>query len=72
MKKINLLVMDEYLAPFAGSKHIICSCSQSIMWVTDALDVRVSGPSTVRYYGNPQVTQDIARVGRLVQLGEHP
>ena len=39
------------------------------IWVTDSLDVQIGGPSTVRYYGTPQVTKDISRVGRLVSLG---
>jgi hypothetical protein len=40
-----------------------------IVWVTDSLDVQIGGPSTVSYYGDPQVTKDISRVGRLVSLG---
>jgi len=39
------------------------------VWATDTLDVRINGPSTVKYYGSPQVTRNIDRVGRLVSLG---
>jgi hypothetical protein len=40
-----------------------------IVWATESLDVQIGGPSTVSYYGDPQVTKDISRVGRLVSLG---
>jgi hypothetical protein len=39
------------------------------VWVTDTLDVQVSGPTTVKYYGFPQVTKDISTYGRLISLG---
>jgi hypothetical protein len=39
------------------------------VWVTDTLDVQISGPTTVQYYGRPQVTKDISTYGRLVSLG---
>jgi hypothetical protein len=41
----------------------------AILWVTDMLDVRIAGPCTVEYYGAPQVTSHISRLGRLVRLG---
>jgi CubicO group peptidase (beta-lactamase class C family) len=41
-----------------------------IVWVTDSLDVYIGGPSTVSYHGNPQVTQDVSRVGRLIRLDD--
>lgn len=41
----------------------------AIVWATDTLDVRINGPSTVEYYGSPQVTKHIDMVGRLVGLG---
>lgn len=37
------------------------------VWATETLDVRITGPSTVEYYGDPQVTQNISIVGRLVR-----
>jgi hypothetical protein len=39
------------------------------VWVTDTLDVQVSGPTTVKYYGFPQVTKNVSTYGRLVSLG---
>jgi len=39
------------------------------VWAADTLDVRINGPSTVKYYGSPQVTKHIDMVGRLVSLG---
>jgi hypothetical protein len=39
------------------------------VWARNTLDVRINGPSTVKYYGSPQVTKHIDMVGRLVSLG---
>jgi hypothetical protein len=47
----------------------INSAGNATIWATDTLDVRISGPSTVEYYGDPQVTKNISIVGRLVSLG---
>lgn len=38
------------------------------LWVTDTLDVRISGAGNVEYYGDPEVTKNISIVGRLVSL----
>jgi hypothetical protein len=39
------------------------------VWATEVLDVRIIGPSTVEYYGDPRVTKNISLVGRLVSRG---
>lgn len=43
---------------------------RATVWATDTLDVRIPGPGSVEYYGDPQVTKNIPTVGRLVSLGE--
>ncbi len=39
------------------------------LWVTEELDVKISGVGSVDFYGNPVVTQDISGLGRLNNLG---
>ncbi len=40
------------------------------VWATDSLDVQIGGPSTVAYYGDPDVTKSVSRVGHLIHLGK--
>jgi hypothetical protein len=39
------------------------------LWVTEELDVGISGVGSVDYYGDPVVSQDISGLGRLNNLG---
>lgn len=39
------------------------------VWITDKLDVSIYGRNTVRYYGNPDVDQEISNLGKLIHLG---
>ena len=62
----------DYLAAKLESQTAIVEANgagNATVWATDTLDVRISGPSTVEYYGDPQVTKNISIVGRLVSLG---
>jgi len=40
------------------------------IWVTDTLDLDLSGAYDVKYYGSPSVTQSIQGVGNVEGLGE--
>ncbi len=40
------------------------------LWVTDALNIHISGSGSVEYYGHPEVTQQITGLGRAVALGD--
>ena len=42
---------------------------QATIWVTDSLDVQISGGS-VEYYGSPHVIQNVTGRGKLSHLGE--
>ncbi|MDH3752510.1 MAG: DUF2807 domain-containing protein [Acidimicrobiia bacterium] len=39
------------------------------VWVTDELDIRLTGAGVFRYYGEPVVTQTISGVGMVESLG---
>ncbi len=43
--------------------------SQSTVWVLDELDIVINGAGTVKYYGDPHVSQDISGVGDVKPLG---
>jgi hypothetical protein len=40
------------------------------VWVTDQLDVNISGGGFVRYYGDPEVTKTISGIGRVEKAGD--
>ena len=39
------------------------------LWVTDRLDLSMTGAGAVRYHGDPSVTSTITGVGRVETLG---
>ena len=39
------------------------------LWVTDALNARISGAGNISYYGEPEVDSDISGVGRINSSG---
>jgi len=45
-------------------------CSATI-WVTDTLDVKITGLGGVDYYGHPNVTPNITGAGKVSELGDH-
>ncbi len=40
------------------------------VWVTDALDLDLSGVYNVQYYGNPAITQNVQGAGNIERLGD--
>lgn len=40
------------------------------VWVTDVLDVLLSGVGNVKYYGDPEITQNVTGVGQIQSMGE--
>ncbi len=46
----------------------ISGSGHTVLWVTDKLDVRISGAGTVEYKGSPQVNQSISGVGSIRQI----
>lgn len=47
----------------------ITGLGTTTVWVTENLDVTISGTGGVDYYGNPQVSQQISGLGRLKDMG---
>ena len=44
--------------------------SRATVWATDVLDVTISGPGSVDYYGSPRVRKSVMPMGRVVCLGQ--
>ena len=44
--------------------------SQATVWATDDLEVTISGPGSVAYYGTPRLRQNVMPMGRVVSLGQ--
>ncbi len=42
------------------------------LWVTDTLDVVVSGAGSVKYYGDPSVKKSMSGIGRVQKIGDTP
>ena len=42
------------------------------LWVTEMLDIMLSGTGGVEYYGQPRVTQLVTGLGSVKSLGDHP
>lgn len=71
-QSVFLFGAGDYLAGWLRSETATVEAAgacHATIWVTDALHVRITGPITVEYYGNPQLTQHVSRLGRLVRLG---
>lgn len=48
----------------------VSGAGNSDLWVTDELNVVVSGPANVSYWGNPNVRQRVSSFGSIVARGE--
>lgn len=69
---INLSGVGSYSAADLKSTDASVALSgvgSSTLWVTDKLDVTISGAGSVGYYGDPQVTKNITGLGSLVNKG---
>jgi hypothetical protein len=44
----------------------ISGAGSATIWVTESLDIHISGLGNVIYYGNPRITQDVSGLGKLV------
>ena len=48
----------------------IAGLGNATVWATETLDISIDGGGNVRYYGSPDVTQDISGLGDIDNLGE--
>lgn len=56
-----------------GGKVVISGAGTTTLWPEKTLDVRISGVGTVRYYGDPQITdRHIAGVGNVKRMANAP
>lgn len=53
----------------ASTSVAISGTGDAVVWVTDALDARVSGVGAVSYYGEPEVTRSVSGMGEVKPLG---
>lgn len=44
----------------------------AIVWVTDSLRATIAGRGTIKYYGNPAVSQRILGLGVVAPIGDRP
>jgi hypothetical protein len=44
---------------------------KATVWVTEDLDITITGAGGVEYYGEPRVTQNVSGLGRVRRLGSH-
>ncbi len=48
----------------------ISGLGSATLWVTERLDVDISGGGFVRYLGNPTVEENVSGIGRVEKIGE--
>jgi hypothetical protein len=71
-QEINLSGVGSYSAADLKSTDASVSLSgvgSATVWVTDTLDITVSGAGSVGYYGEPQITKNVTGLGSLVNKG---
>jgi hypothetical protein len=71
-QEINLSGVGSYQAADLQSADASVSLSgvgSATVWVTNTLDVTVSGAGSIGYYGEPVVTKNITGLGTLVNKG---
>ena len=71
-QEINLSGVGSYQAADLQSADASVSLSgvgSATVWVTNTLDVTVSGAGSVGYYGEPVITKNITGLGSLVNKG---
>jgi hypothetical protein len=69
---VTVAGLSEYVAGSLESQSADVTCadaSSAELWVTDTLDIEITGTGTVSYYGSPTVTED-AGMGTVEPLGE--
>jgi hypothetical protein len=52
-----------------SAKVVSSGVGKVTVWPLETLDVTLSGAGGVEYYGEPEVTEDVSGVGRLISLG---
>jgi hypothetical protein len=71
-QKIEIAGSGDYRGGSLKSRTASVSISgsgEADLWVQDALDARIAGAGSVRYYGAPTVTQSVSGSGSLKSLG---
>ena len=53
----------------ARARIALSGAGTATLWVTEELDVDISGVGSVDYYGDPVVAPEISGLGRLNPLG---
>lgn len=72
-QKISLSGVGNYSTQDLNTKSTSISLTgagNAVVWVSDTLDVHISGAGSVSYYGHPQITRNITGLGSLNQKGE--
>jgi hypothetical protein len=49
----------------------LSGAGSAIVWASDTLNARATGAGAIEYYGSPQLTKKVSKVGRVVSLGDH-
>lgn len=57
---------------FGSADITISGIGSARVWVSELMDVRLSGTGSVEYYGYPRVTQLVTGLGTVKSLGDHP
>jgi hypothetical protein len=50
---------------------MLTGLGKASVWVTEDLDITITGAGGVEYYGDPRVTQNVSGLGRVRSLGSH-
>lgn len=73
--KLEISGAGSFRAPdleLATADVSITGVGNARLWVTDMLDIMLSGTGGVEYYGLPRVTQLVTGLGSVKSLGDHP
>lgn len=73
-QSVNLSGVGGYEAGDLESRSTLVNLTGAggaVVWVTEELDVTVSGVGSVSYYGDPRVTQNVTGLGSVNSKGDH-
>jgi len=73
--KVEISGAGSFRAPdlqVATADITISGVGSARLWVTEMLDIMLSGTGGVEYYGLPRVTQLVTGLGSIKSLGDHP
>lgn len=73
-QSVNLSGVGGYEAGDLESRSTLVNLAGAggaVVWVTEELDVSISGVGSVSYYGDPRVSQNVVGLGSVNSKGEH-